>query len=100
MGGSSASSVDQVAYMDMVARPAAGLAYKQQMIEIMDLAAGHTVLDIGCGPGTDLPRLVEAVGPTGRVLGVDHAPPMLDEARERMAGLPNVELRLADAHEL
>lgn len=35
------------------------------------LADGMRVLDVGCGPGTISKGLVSAVGPTGRVLGVD-----------------------------
>ncbi|RZT85633.1 methyltransferase family protein [Pseudonocardia sediminis] len=51
----------------------------------LDLAPGQQVLDIGCGAGAALPSLRGAVGPTGRVLGVDNSPRMLDLARGRLA---------------
>jgi SAM-dependent methyltransferase len=48
------------------------------------------VLDVGCGPG----RVAEAVLDAGaaRYVGIDFSPPMLALARERLAGLPSVEL--------
>lgn len=42
---------------------------------------GSTVADIGCGTGRALPYLREAVGPSGRVLGVDVTAEMLAEVR-------------------
>lgn len=78
----------------------AGRAYKQQLLDLLDLRPGHTVLDVGCGPGTDLPALAERVGAGGRVIGVDQDPAMLATARERTAALGTVEIREADAHAL
>jgi ubiquinone/menaquinone biosynthesis C-methylase UbiE len=49
----------------------------------LDLSAGDTVVDVGCGPGRLLPDLAGRVGPAGRVFGVDAAPAMLAEARDR-----------------
>lgn len=62
------------------------------------LGVGQRVLDIGCGAGAALPSLCEAVGDTGRVLGVDHSPRMLDLARRRVAehGWSTVDLVEAD----
>ena len=59
-----------------------------------ELAPGATVLDLGCGAGTDLLIAAQMVGPEGRVIGVDMTPPMLDHARQSAAamGLANVEL--------
>lgn len=48
----------------------AGRAYKQQLIDLLDITPGHTVLDAGCGPGTDLPSLADRVGEHGTVIGV------------------------------
>jgi SAM-dependent methyltransferase len=59
-----------------------------------ELAPGQTVLDLGCGAGTDLLIAAQMVGPEGRVIGVDMTPTMLDRVRESAAamGLANVEL--------
>jgi SAM-dependent methyltransferase len=43
---------------------------------------GSVVLDLGCGAGTDLLIAAQMTGPTGRVIGVDMTPAMLDRARE------------------
>ncbi|HEV2301542.1 MAG TPA: class I SAM-dependent methyltransferase [Stellaceae bacterium] len=61
--------------------------------------AGESVLEVGCGTGATLFALAAAVGPRGRVVGVDISEPMLSFARRRMAesGLANVSLVLADA---
>ncbi|WP_419913722.1 class I SAM-dependent methyltransferase [Hoeflea sp.] len=59
------------------------------------LEAGEKVLDVGCGTGPTLLAASEAVGGTGRVLGVDVAPPLVARAAERVPG--NVDLVVADA---
>src|SRR5215218_9988428 len=43
---------------------------------------GGTVLDLGCGAGTDLLVAAQMAGPPGRVIGVDMTPGMLRRARE------------------
>ena len=50
------------------------------------LRAGEHVLDVGCGGGQTTLQLGDAVGPTGRVVGVDISAPLLDVARRRDAG--------------
>ncbi len=62
-----------------------------------DLEPGQTVLDLGCGAGTDLLIAAQMVGPQGRVIGVDMTAPMLDRARRSATemGLANVELKEA-----
>lgn len=65
-------------------------------IDALGLQAGDTVVDLGCGTGTYLPRLAEEVGPSGRVVGVDLSPEMLAQARDRVSGLEQVELVEAD----
>ncbi len=64
--------------------------------------AGETVVDIGCGAGTDLLLAAGQTGPAGRAIGVDMTPSMLDCARDaaERAHLPQVELRLGDATSL
>ena len=93
-------SPDQITYMDAAAGSAIGLDYKRRLVEALDLRPGYRVLDIGCGPGTDLGRLADAVGPGGAVIGVDRQPAMLAEAGRRLADRSNISLRAGDAHEL
>jgi arsenite methyltransferase len=55
---------------------------------------GATVLDLGCGAGTDLLIAAQMAGPGGKAIGIDMTPAMLERARrsaERM-GLANVEV--------
>jgi ubiquinone/menaquinone biosynthesis C-methylase UbiE len=62
-----------------------------------DLQPDQTVLDLGCGAGTDLLIAAQMVGPQGHVIGVDMTPAMLDRARRSATemGLTNVELHQA-----
>ncbi|TKX58194.1 methyltransferase domain-containing protein [Halorubrum sp. SS7] len=68
-------------------------------VRSLDLAPGDTVVEFGCGPGVNLPALREAVGPSGRVVGVDVSTRMLDRAAGLVArrGWENVSLVEADA---
>jgi SAM-dependent methyltransferase len=60
---------------------------------LADLRPGEVVLDLGCGAGFDAFLAARAVGPTGRVIGVDMTEAMLERAREnsRLGGFANVE---------
>ncbi|HSK31075.1 MAG TPA: methyltransferase domain-containing protein [Candidatus Limnocylindria bacterium] len=64
---------------------------------------GETVLDIGCGAGMDLLLAARRTGPTGRVIGVDMTPAMIERAKRAAlaCGLwQNVEIRRGVAEEL
>ena len=61
------------------------------------LQSGGAALDVACGTGKLTAELARAVGPGGRVLGVDLSPAMLDEARRAYGDLPGVEFRLGNA---
>ncbi|GLY24338.1 methyltransferase domain-containing protein [Micromonospora sp. NBRC 101691] len=91
---------DQIAYLDTAAATPVGLDYKRRLVEALDVRPGQTVVDLGCGPGTDLAALADAVGPDGTVLGVDHEPRMVTEAGRRFADRPNVEVRAGDVRDL
>ena len=47
---------------------------------------GERLLDVGCGCGATTLAFADAVGPSGRVVGVDVSRPMLDRAEERGTG--------------
>ena len=59
---------------------------------------GEQVVDLGCGRGAALFPLAEAVGPTGRVVGVDLSARMVELARVRAdeLGLTTVDLHVLD----
>ncbi len=62
--------------------------------------SGATVMDVGCGCGATTVELARAVGPSGRVVGVDISEPMLALARERLVEFANAACRLGDAASL
>lgn len=98
--GEATAAPDQIAYLDTAAATPVGVDYKRRLIEALDVRAGQTVVDLGCGPGTDLATLAEEVGPAGTVLGVDHDPRMVTEASRRFADRRNVEVRAGDVQDL
>jgi arsenite methyltransferase len=69
---------------------------------IAPIAAGATVVDIGCGAGMDLLLAATAVGSGGRAIGVDMTEAMTERARTaaRALGLSHVDVRLGDALDL
>jgi SAM-dependent methyltransferase len=60
---------------------------------------GETVVDVGCGAGTDLLLAARRVGPTGRAIGVDMTETMVVRAgaAARALGLSWVDVRPGDA---
>ena len=67
-----------------------------------EVRPGDVVLDLGAGAGMDAFLASREVGPTGRVIGVDMTPDMVDRARENAttAGVGNVEFRLGEIERL
>jgi SAM-dependent methyltransferase len=66
------------------------------------LREGEVVLDLGSGAGIDCFLAAEKVGPTGRAIGVDMTPDMIDRARENahQEKIGNVEFRLGEIEHL
>ena len=69
---------------------------------LASLAEGQTVVDLGSGGGIDCFLAAREVGPTGRVIGVDMTPEMIDRARANAekGGYENVEFRLGEIEAL
>lgn len=62
------------------------MAMRRRVVGMLRLRPGDTVLDVACGTGLSLPLLRQAVGPAGRVIGVEVSPEMIERARARVAG--------------
>lgn len=78
--------------MDPLIRP-----FGEAAIRAAHPLPGEAVLDIGCGCGDTSLVLAQAVGPAGRVVGVDVSAPMLAVAGRRAAGIANLTFIEADA---
>jgi len=72
---------------------------RRKTIDSLQLQSGQTVLDIACGTGRNFPLILEKIGPTGRLIGVDYTADMLARAAERveLERWKNVELIQSDA---
>jgi SAM-dependent methyltransferase len=70
------------------------------------LRPGEVVVDLGCGGGLDVFLAAQRVGPTGKAIGIDMTPEMIERARRNAAtgasGKPisNVEFHLASIDRL
>lgn len=71
-------------------------------LSLLSLREGQVVLDLASGPGLDSLLAAERVGPTGRVIGLDMTPAMLEraEANRRKLGLENAEFRQGYVEEI
>jgi len=67
---------------------------RQTAVDLLELKEGDRVLDVGCGPGGSFPYLVNAVGQSGEVVGVEISPVISVNARRRIQknGWKNVEV--------
>lgn len=67
-------------------------------IALASLKEGEIVLDLGSGAGFDCFLAAKKVGKTGKVIGVDMTPEMIEKAREnaKKGGYTNVEFRLGE----
>ena len=63
-----------------------------------DICEGDVVLDLGSGAGIDVLLAAQRVGESGRAIGIDMTPEMIEKARKNAveAGAKNVEFRLGE----
>jgi SAM-dependent methyltransferase len=83
------------------ARTLAGQPYRRKTVERLAAKPGDVVVDVGCGTGLNFAQLEQAIGPSGRIIGIDLSPEMLDEASAQVErhGWSNVQLVQAAAEE-
>jgi tRNA (cmo5U34)-methyltransferase len=74
---------------DMLARSIPFYGEQQRMICRIAgkyYVPGTRIYDLGCSTGFTLAGLAEEIGPPAQLVGIDNSEPMLDRARERLAG--------------
>lgn len=87
--------VRQQEQLDQTLAPVTG-----PLLAFAEPQAASTVLDVGCGCGATTIELARAVGPSGRVIGVDISEPMLARAKERLSAFANTSCLIGDAADL
>ena len=69
----------------------------REAIRVLAPCSGERILDVGCGCGQTSIELAEQVAPSGSVVAVDISRPMLEVARARLAGSPNLPLEFRES---
>ena len=75
------------------------LSQRRRAVGALGLRPGDTVIDMACGTGLNFALIQQAIGPDGRLIGVDLTDAMLAVAQERIekSGWSNVSLVQSDA---
>src|SRR4051812_16443625 len=82
---------------------AVGLMTRQLIAPLLRaarIASGQRVLDIATGTGIAAEAAAEAVGLNGHVTATDISAAMVERARERLGGVPNVSFAVEDGQRL
>lgn len=87
-------------YLTRLASSELGRAYKSLVVDEMQIEAGSTVLDLGCGSGSDLAAFAAVTGRMGRVIGIDSDAEAIVEANKRVADAAEIEVAVGDVHHL
>lgn len=71
---------------------------RKQAIKALDLRPGDTVIDLFCGTGVNFAPVLEQIGRSGRLIGLDGSTGMLSQARRRIqkAGWPTEQIALVE----
>jgi arsenite methyltransferase len=85
--------------LEMYSTPDA-LTQRQEFLQLVRLGTGERILDVGSGPGFLTSEIANAVGPSGKVYGVDISDLMLDLSISHCARQPWVEFGKAEAAHL
>ncbi|MCH2125613.1 MAG: class I SAM-dependent methyltransferase [Pirellulaceae bacterium] len=56
----------------------------EQLLDDLDIGLADQVIELGIGPGTFGRRVLNRLGPTGRLMGVDYTPTLLEQATTRL----------------
>ncbi len=67
------------------------------LVDALDPRPGERWLDVGCGRGAVVRQAATRLAGSGDVMGIDISAGMVDQARQDLVDLPNVEVRVGDA---
>jgi ubiquinone/menaquinone biosynthesis C-methylase UbiE len=70
------------------------------LLRLAQLVPGQRVLDVATGTGNAAEAALDAVGSSGFVVAADISIPMLDQARKRLSGLPNISFAVENGQAL
>ncbi len=73
------------------------IAQRARVIDLLAALPGERVLDVGVGPGLLAYDIARLVGETGQLVGLDLSAAMVAAAAERLADLPQAQVREGDA---
>jgi ubiquinone/menaquinone biosynthesis C-methylase UbiE len=73
---------------------------KRESYDLLAVAPGSTILEVGCGLGDDAAALARRVAPGGSVVAVDGSETMVDAARRRHGDVAGLSFDIADATRL
>jgi len=85
---------DYIAMLDLVERLPAALAWRERSYQLLDVAPGQAVVDVGCGTGG---AVAELAARGAQAIGIDSSKWMIDAARRRF---PQRDFRLGSAGSL
>jgi ubiquinone/menaquinone biosynthesis C-methylase UbiE len=77
-----AACYDLVVWLSMRGRER---AFREKVLRLARLVAGESVLDVGCGTGTQAIAAKRHVGSTGAAYGIDASPEMIARAEKKAA---------------
>jgi demethylmenaquinone methyltransferase/2-methoxy-6-polyprenyl-1,4-benzoquinol methylase len=96
-----ASMFDQIApvydRMNTIMTAGRDGGWRRAAVRAANLSPGGSALDVACGTGKLTCALAAVVGPSGRAVGLDLAPVMLEEARHACGELSNIEFVAGNA---
>lgn len=96
MSAAAYGSIELASAYDELSDPQ--FTHGRELIERLEVADGDCVLDIGCGTGRLAAFAVERLNASGRVVGIDPAPPRVELARRRQD--PRLDFRIGEAQDL
>jgi SAM-dependent methyltransferase len=84
-----AASTSSMNFYDEIMVPRLFEPWAELLLDQTNPKSGQAVLDVACGPGTVTRLAALRVGPSGRVVGCDLSPAMLELARSKIAAGPS-----------